>query len=319
MKPRDLKPQTKALTPIDEMRGTLAKMGPEFKKALPSHIDADKFGRVIMTAIQGNHDLLLTDRNSFFGAAMKAAQDGLLPDGREAAFVTFNTKAGKMAVYMPMITGVLKKFRNSGECLSVSCHTVNENDDFDYWTDELGEHIKHTPKFGDRGPLKLAYAVARTKDGGIYIEVMDENEINKVRSVSKAKDSGPWASWTEEMWRKTVFRRLAKKLPMSTDLERTIERDNDLYQLRDVQEIKESKTTSKRLGKIIEESEEPEEKTVVVKTSQGFVSQPEKRPVGRPKKIESSPAEEPKEAEHTEDDPSQEDFNFENFEEKTDF
>lgn len=294
MKPRD----TKSLAPIDEMRGNLTKMAPEFKKALPAHITPEKFGRVVMTAIQGNPDLLLCDRNSFFGAAMKAAQDGLLPDGREAAFVIFNTKAGKMAVYMPMILGVLKKFRNSGECLSISCHVVCENDGFDYWTDENGEHLKHSPKFGDRGALRLAYSVARTKDGGIYIEVMDETEINKVRAVSRSKDSGPWAQWPSEMWRKTVFRRLAKKLPLSIDLERTVERDDELYNLKDVQEIKEPKTSSKRLNKIIEESEEPEEKTVVTKTPEGFKSEShetetKKRGPGRPPKVQPEKVEEP--------------------------
>jgi hypothetical protein len=42
---------------------------------------------------------------------VKLAQDGLLPDGREAAVVMFGNKAQAM----PMIAGILKKVRQSGE------------------------------------------------------------------------------------------------------------------------------------------------------------------------------------------------------------
>ncbi len=81
--------------------------------------------------------------------------------------------------------------------------------------DETGEHLKHRPDLtSDRGPATLVYAFAKTKDGGTYIEVMNEEEIEKVKNVSKSKDSGPWKTWPEEMWRKTVLRRLSKKLPM---------------------------------------------------------------------------------------------------------
>ncbi len=84
----------------------------------------------------------------------------------------------------------------------------------------------------ERGPAVAAYAVAKTKDGGIYREVMSVADINKVRDVSRSKDRGPWVDWWSEMARKTVIRRLSKRLPMSTDLQAVIERDDDMYDLR---------------------------------------------------------------------------------------
>jgi recombination protein RecT len=42
---------------------------------------------------------------------VRLAQDGLLPDGREAAIVKFGNKAQAM----PMIAGILKKIRQSGD------------------------------------------------------------------------------------------------------------------------------------------------------------------------------------------------------------
>jgi hypothetical protein len=48
---------------------------------------------------------------------------------------------------------------------------------------------------------------------------MSLEEIEKVRKVSRAASNGPWVAWWGEMARKTVMRRLSKRLPMSTDLE----------------------------------------------------------------------------------------------------
>lgn len=234
----------RALTPLDEVKHALLspEMGRQFQAALPAHIPLDKFQRVAATAVANNAELVQAERTSLYSACMKAAQDGLLPDGREAALVIFNTKDGdrwiKKAQYMPMVAGVLKKIRNSGELKDLSAHVVYSNDRFDYYIDDAGEHLVHRPLLdGDRGPFRLAYAVATTKEGGRYIEVMTKDQVDDVASVSKSKDSkgnptGPWRDWYPEMARKTVIRRLSKRLPMSTDLDDLLHRDDDLYDLR---------------------------------------------------------------------------------------
>lgn len=215
------------ITPVEEVRGTLAKMAPQFKVALPPQISPEKFIRVVMTAVQGNAKLL-ENRPALYGAAIKCATDGLLPDGKEAALVPY----GLTVQYLPMVAGILKKVRNSGELADLSPHVVYANDVFDYWIDEKGEHLNHRPALtGERGDLTHVYAIARTKEGGAYIEVMSKAQIEQVRAVSKAKDNGPWVTWYDEQARKTVIRRLSKRLPMSTDLEQVIERDDELYDL----------------------------------------------------------------------------------------
>lgn len=222
----------RALAPIESFRQTLVAMEKEFAVALPPQIPVQKFVRTVVTTVQMNPQLLECDRRSLFATAMKAAQDGLLLDGREAAPVVFRTKAGPMVQYMPMIGGLLKKLRNSGELLSISAYTAHEHDQFTY---ELGdeEKIVHKPRLdGPRGAVIAAYAVAKTKDGGVYREVMSVEEIEKVRNVSRAKDAGPWMSWYEEMARKTVLRRLMKRLPSSADIDALVESDNETFDLK---------------------------------------------------------------------------------------
>ncbi len=220
--------ESKALAPIDEVRQTLEKMAPQFKRALPPQIKVEKFVRVVQTAVASNPDLLGCDRKSLYAASMKCATDGLIPDGREAALVKF----GNEVVYMPMVGGILKKVRNSGDLQTIAAHVVYDNDQFDYVLGD-DERIEHKPLLGgDRGKPKLTYAIAKTKDGGIYREIMTEAQIQSVREVSRAKNSGPWSGpFADEMRRKTVIRRLSKRLPMSTDVEDIIRRDDDLYDL----------------------------------------------------------------------------------------
>src|SRR5262245_58378968 len=128
-----------ALAPIDEVRGTIQRMAPQFKAALPAQIPVERFVRVVQTAVATNTDLLQCERTSLYAAAMKCAQDGLLPDGREAAIV----KYGSTARYMPMVGGIAKKIRNSGELKTLNAEVVYENDTYDHWSDEKGEHFEH--------------------------------------------------------------------------------------------------------------------------------------------------------------------------------
>jgi len=217
---------SKAISKKQSVKNNLELGKAEFKKALPAHVSIDKFIRVVTTAII-NNDYLMEKASmpSIMGAAIKAAQDGLMPDGREAAIVPFKGNAQ----YMPMIAGILKKVRNSGELSSITSQTIHEKDEFEFYVDEKGEHLMHKPNMlEDRGEMRGAYALATTKDGAAYIEVMTMDELNAVRKQSSSKN-GPWTGpFKNEMYRKTVLKRLAKRLPMSTDLEHTMRADDDM-------------------------------------------------------------------------------------------
>lgn len=255
---------SKQIAPIDAIKKDLAAMQPQFKMALPAHISVEKFMRVTQTALQTNPQLVQATRHSLFSACMKLAQQGLLPDGKDAAIVTFKNKQGELiAQDMPMVSGILKKVRNSGELASITSQLVYEKDDFKYWVDADGEHLKHEPNmFSERGKIIGVYALAKTKDGAVYIEVMTEAQVMSIKNASRSKDSGPWAgAFAHEMWKKSAIRRLSKRLPMSTDLEGAVHADDDLYMPppqettpvdEPPQEKPAKKTAPKKLAEIIE-------------------------------------------------------------------
>jgi len=216
---------TKPANPVEQIRAQLVAMTPEFKNALPSHIKPEKFQRVVMTVVQQNPGLLNADRRTLFASCIKCAADGLIPDGREAALVMF----GSTVQYMPMLAGIQKRVRNSGEIASVQAHVIYENDKF-LIRRGLTETIEHEPLFpGDRGKAIGAYAVAKFKDGSDPVfEVMDVAAIEKVRKVSRSGAKGPWVDWWDEMARKTVFRRLSKWLPMDAETDVLMTRDDEI-------------------------------------------------------------------------------------------
>lgn len=215
----------------------------EFRAALPAHIPVERFKRVILTAVSTTPQLIKADRRSFFNSAMKAAQDGLLPDGREGALVIYeaNVKTREngsdvwnkvpMVQWMPMIAGLRKKVRNSKEISTWDVKAVYQKDQFAY-REGLNQQLDHVPYLeGHPGPLIAVYSIARLKSGEVSIDVMPKWQVDKVRDLSKAKEKGPWGGFYDEMAKKTVARRHSKVLPMSTDLDDLIRRDDTLYDL----------------------------------------------------------------------------------------
>lgn len=248
-------PETKPLTPQDEVTQSLAKMEPEIKKALPPQISSVKFIRVAQTAIRLKPELAALDKQSLYAAFHNCAADGLLPDGREAAIVPFKGRA----TYMPMIQGICKKARNSGEIKSITSMVVHQRDEYDHWIDETGEHFKHRLARGDRGEPILTYAVCITKDNGIFFEEIDMDQMAAIEKMSRASD-GPWKGpFKTEMMRKSALRRLLKyRVPSSTDLDDLIRRDDELYDVAGTPEpARKAEKTSGRLKDIIGTTAEP--------------------------------------------------------------
>ena len=212
---------------VAEIRTQLDTMLGQFATVLPSHIPVERFGRVVLTAVQTNPELLNVERRSLWNAAMKAAQDGLLPDGRLGALVVYrDKKRGPIAQWLPMIAGIRQKVRNSGEIATWDVHVVHERDYFDYQLGDL-PHIEHRPVRGERGGIIAAYSVATLKGGEKSREVMWVDEIHEIRQRSKMPDSGPWITDFGEMCKKTVAKRHSKVLPMSTDLDDLLRRDDE--------------------------------------------------------------------------------------------
>lgn len=211
--------------PIEVFRQSLDQRSGELKMALPTHISVDKFRRVATSAVQANPSLLngdKVDRASLFSALIRAAQDGLLPDGREGAIVPYKGKAQ----WMPMVAGIMKKVRNSGEIADWFTSAVYEKDEFEVLRGD-DNRIYHKPYLdGDPGQVTGAYSIVTFKDGSKSRDFMPRWRIEKARACGNARDSLQWTTFYDEGAIKTVIRHHAKRLPQSTDVDAAFERDD---------------------------------------------------------------------------------------------
>jgi recombination protein RecT len=131
-----------------------------------------------------------------------------------------------------MVEGIRKVARNSGQILDMAVEVVYATDLFDY---ELGDrpYIRHKrgqlPEGAARGPVIAAYSIVYMKDSAISREVMERDQIDRVRAM--AKTDYIWSRHFDEMAKKTVFHRHFKRLPKSRDLDTVLRRDEALYDL----------------------------------------------------------------------------------------
>lgn len=171
--------------------------------------------RFVLLDLQQNAKLRACDPGSIYLGLLACAQTGLEPGALkgEAYLVPFGGKAQFIAGWK----GLVKMARRSREVLSIGAEVVHEHDLF---TLRLGTDpiINHEPARGDRGQVIGAYAVARLKNGGRELEYMDIQQLDAVRRIAEARGKSPaWAAWSDEMQRKTVIRRLCKRLPLGQD------------------------------------------------------------------------------------------------------
>jgi recombination protein RecT len=118
--------------------------------------------------------------------------------------------------------------RRSGALSTIRAVTVHAKDAFKY-REGLNVELFHEPYInGDAGELKFVYVVLKFRDGGTQVTVMSQAQIEAVRRRSNAGSDGPWVTDYEEMAKKTVIRRAAKLAPMSAQLLRAIEAEDDV-------------------------------------------------------------------------------------------
>jgi recombination protein RecT len=215
---------------IQTVESEIISLGPQIAALLPPDVPLAKFQQVAMAAIRNNPDLLKCNQQSLFNACLNAAQDGLLPDGREGAIVPRKSKA----VWQPMIQGIYKRVKTSGSVAGLTANVVYEGEDFEVLLGD-DDRIIHRRDMNmvAKGSEVAVYAIATLKDGTKEREVMTWDQVQDVRKSSAMPDSGPWTQWADEMARKTVVRRLAKRLPVldpaDEALHRTINRVDSLY------------------------------------------------------------------------------------------
>lgn len=234
----------KGLSTWEEFQTEMVERRDDLHNLLPSNVKVERFTSAAISAVKHKPELLKADPRSLFNALTKAAQDGLLPDGREAVINVYDTRVKRkkpgthadewitvpMAQYNPMTHGIRKRALEIAD-LIIDAAVVYKGDEF---RREQGDDPKivHIPADldTDPGPMIGCYAIFKEKNGTIlHREVMRRAEVMAVKEQSKAKDSLMWTTFETEAWRKSVIRRGSKTVPVSEAFERIVRRDDEHF------------------------------------------------------------------------------------------
>lgn len=216
------------------------------KALLNPGVSVERFKATAVTAVRRSigtaNDLMVADRASVFDAIAKAAEDGMMPDGREGAIVVHNTKVKvdgketwvKMATWMPMVGGIRKRAKELAG-IQIDAQVRYEKDTFRRVQGDE-PRIEHEPSDDDDpGPLVGCYAIFKINGEVVHREYMRKAEVHAARNQNKYWNTSMlWTKFEPEAWRKTVIKRGMKSVPAVTpELQRILDRDNHEYTFKD--------------------------------------------------------------------------------------
>jgi len=172
--------------------------------------------------MQRNPLLLDCTRESIMNALLVGAGMGLdFADGKDHLYlVPFkNNRLGKYeATCIVGYKGLMELAVREGYAKRVVARAVYESDHFEY---DLGinEKLEHRPEGErmDETDITHVYAIAFLQNGDSIFEVMDRNQVEKIRAGSRARSATAWTEHWEMMARKTVIKRLSKTFTGGAD------------------------------------------------------------------------------------------------------
>lgn len=217
------------------------------KKIIKEDVLIKEIGFATM-AVNQNEKLQQCTQNSILQSIYNVATVGLSlnPIKKEAALTPRYVKGQWQCVLSPMYQGLVKLITDTGSIKNIYAYNVYDGDEFDV---SLGTDINiiHKPKYESKSIIKT-YAVAVLADGSKAFEVMTREDIESVRDVSETwkaykaekitEQNCIWVTWEDEMFRKTVIKRLVKYIPKSSKFEKVqevIELDNSDFGASDSQ------------------------------------------------------------------------------------
>jgi recombination protein RecT len=232
------------------LQGLASAMKSRIADVLPKHVTPERMLKAMMVAASKTPKIFDCTQESICKSLMDASSLGLDCSGtlgsgylvpfKKSAKVNNQWVSRLECQFIPGYRGLIDLARRGGQIATIEAHAVYAQDFFllEYGTDSK---LVHRPYLqADRREEFLAfYAVATLRDGTRQIEVMTLADVNKIRDAVFAKNrqeqpSGPWVDHYAEMARKTVVRRICKYLPLSPELEKALQLDDEADQQRQV-------------------------------------------------------------------------------------
>lgn len=188
---------------------------PSVIEALPSDFNRARFVQNTVALVQGSEELSRMPQAKLVPALMKGAYLGLDFFNKECYAVPY----GQQVQFMPSYTGMVKLAKRFSKrpLTDIYGHVVRDGDEFETGMEDGREYVRFKPKPFNDGPIIGAFAVAQFADGGIKVEVMSKAQLDAVKRMSKAQSGTAWKFFSDEMYKKSVIRRLCKGIDLDME------------------------------------------------------------------------------------------------------
>jgi len=230
-----------APVPVDNLRTQIEKMTPEVMKALgeEDEIFAKQFIRQVLTLVSTTPKLAECSTKSLLGAMMQSCQLKLQLNpslGTAYLIPRMNYKTQTMECQFQIGAGGYKElFYRHDQSISISAHTVYENDSFEYQygTDQF---LKHRPVLDNPGKPIAYYAIAKLERSTEFEVMSHQAMYNHALQYSESADKKNGGFYKNSAWDKSfegmahtkVIKALAKDMPMSIESRKAISADGEV-------------------------------------------------------------------------------------------
>ena len=204
---------------------------PSVTDALPSAFNKARFIQNTVALVASNPELSCMPQGKLVPVLLKGAYLGLDFFNGECYAVPY----GQQLQFTPSYKGMVKlaKPYSKRPLVDVYAHVVRDGDEFESGMEDGHEYVRYKPKTFNDGAIIGAFAVAQFEDGGIKVEVMNKAQLDSVKRMSKAQSGTAWKFFADQMYQKSVIRRLCK----SIDLDMENVEQSRIMQAEDVQEV----------------------------------------------------------------------------------
>lgn len=187
-------------------------------EALPKNFNKARFVNNALALMNEQPDLIADcGQAQVVGGLMKGAILGLDFYSKECYLI----KYGKTANFQIDYRGAIKlaKKYSARPVKEINGKVVREGDFFEEKMIDGKPTFDFKPKAFNNGAVVGAFAWCEFQDGGLLVETMNLDELNAIRNASKAKNAMAWTNFKEQMYIKSVIRRLLKRIQL--DFENT--------------------------------------------------------------------------------------------------
>lgn len=210
--------------------------------AMPKDFNQTRFLQNCMTVLQDTKDIEKCQPLTIARTLLKGAFLGLDFFQKECYAIPYGTGLQFQTSYIGE-TKMAKKY-SIRKIKDIYAKVVRQDDTFEESIVNGQPSVNFKPKPFSDNQIIGAFAVVLYEDGGMEYETMTTDQIEKIReNFSKMKNGLMWTKTPEEAYKKTVLRRLTKKIEKdfsTIEQEKTYEESSDMEFNKEYKERKQS-------------------------------------------------------------------------------